>query len=91
MFGTFLHEYTFAQAARGNNVRAQHIGAKCPTGFVQWDHGGRDAGVRRGGKKGAPDEKDPAARLRPGPKTTFFSLRATHYARGGIVGWMRSR
>ena len=47
--------------------------------------------ARRGGKKGAPDEKDPAARLRPGPKTTFFSLRATRYARGGIVGWMRSR
>lgn len=39
----------------------------------------------------APDEKNPAARLRPGPKTTFFSLRATRYARGGIVGWMRSR
>lgn len=47
--------------------------------------------ARRGGERGAPDEKDPAARLRPGPKTTFFSLGATRYARGGIVGWMRSR
>ena len=57
-----------------------------------WRTGRPEASAaQRAGERGAPGEKDPAARLRPGPKTTFFSLRATHYARGGIVGWMRSR
>ena len=57
-----------------------------------WRTGRPEAGsARHAGERGAPDEKDPAARLRPGPKTTFFSLRETRYARGGMVGWMRSR
>ena len=57
-----------------------------------WRTGRPEASAaQRAGEGGAPGEKDPAARLRPGPKTTFFSLRATRYARGGIVGWMRSR